>query len=261
MRSESGFPAFAFRLHQFLSRGDTVYASLGASDERFLTLNEQRFAPGSDRKKVLLPLAFCRECGADYYVVNALQGENGSTAMPRLLREGEVDEGGEAGFIYLGDWPHDPDEVDTRLPADWFDETGRRRPNRRNYVPTTVLVAEDGAINAPHSHIEGHWFETPFRFCLSCGVSYAGRLGGDYARLAQLGTEGRSTATTIMGLGAIRFLRAQDDLPDSAKKLLSFTDNRQDASLQAGTFQRLRPSDTSALGTMACSASGRPGRT
>lgn len=236
VRSESGFPAFAFRLHQFLSRGDTVYASLGASDERFLTLNEQRFAPGSDRKKVLLPLAFCRECGADYYVVNALQGENGSTAMPRLLREGEVDEGGEAGFIYLGDWPHDPDEVDTRLPADWFDETGRRRPNRRNYVPTTVLVAEDGAINAPHSHIEGHWFETPFRFCLSCGVSYAGRLGGDYARLAQLGTEGRSTATTIMGLGAIRFLRAQDDLPDSAKKLLSFTDNRQDASLQAGHF-------------------------
>jgi hypothetical protein len=49
----TGFPAFAFRLHQFISRGDTIYASLESEDQRYLTLNRQQFVPG-DRKKVLL---------------------------------------------------------------------------------------------------------------------------------------------------------------------------------------------------------------
>jgi len=80
------------------------------------------------------------------------------------------------------------------------------------------------------------WIAAPFRFCLHCGVSYAGRLGRDFTRLTTLGSEGRSTATTIMSLAAIRELRGADDLPSHARKLLSFTDNRQDASLQAGHF-------------------------
>jgi hypothetical protein len=50
-----------------------------------------------------------------------------------------------------------------------------------------------------------------------------------------LGSEGRSTATTILSLSAIRNLR-QSGLQEDARKLLSFTDNRQDASLQAGHF-------------------------
>lgn len=45
---------------------------------------------------------------------------------------------------------------------------------------------------------------------------------------------GRSTATTILSAGAILGLRRDDDVPAIARKLLSFTDNRQDASLQAG---------------------------
>jgi ATP-dependent helicase YprA (DUF1998 family) len=46
----TGFSAFAFRLHQFISRGDTIYASLESEDQRYLTLNRQQFVPG-DRKK------------------------------------------------------------------------------------------------------------------------------------------------------------------------------------------------------------------
>jgi len=43
----------------------------------------------------------------------------------------------------------------------------------------------------------------------------------------------RSSATTLLSLSAIRSLKTSD-LPAHAQKLLSFTDNRQDASLQAG---------------------------
>jgi hypothetical protein len=53
-RNPSGFPAFAFRLHQFISRGDTVYASFEPEASRYLTVNRQQFVPG-DRKR-LLPL-------------------------------------------------------------------------------------------------------------------------------------------------------------------------------------------------------------
>jgi hypothetical protein len=40
----------------------------------------------------------------------------------------------------------------------------------------------------------------------------------------------------VLGLSTVKLLRAEADLDDEAKKLLSFTDNRQDASLQAGHF-------------------------
>ena len=65
----TGRPAFNFRLHQFVSRGDTVYASLEEPRDRFLTMEGQVYVPG-DREKRLFPLAFCRECGQDYAVVD-----------------------------------------------------------------------------------------------------------------------------------------------------------------------------------------------
>ena len=64
-----GRPTFAFRLHQFISKGETVYASPEEEGERKVTLQYQQYVPGSDRKRVLLPLAFCRECGQEYYLV------------------------------------------------------------------------------------------------------------------------------------------------------------------------------------------------
>jgi hypothetical protein len=78
--------------------------------------------------------------------------------------------------------------------------------------------------------------QAPFRFCLNCGVEYAGTQGSDFSKLAALGSEGRSTATTVLTLSTIRHLRDEKLLEPSARKLLSFTDNRQDASLQAGHF-------------------------
>ena len=82
----------------------------------------------------------------------------------------------------------------------------------------------------------GHFVESPFRFCLHCRVAYDFRTTSDFGKLTALGTEGRSTATTILSLATIRHLRKEATLDPRARKLLSFTDNRQDASLQAGHF-------------------------
>lgn len=230
VQSESGFPAFAFRLHQFLSRGDTVYATLGEPGPRYITVNEQQFAPGKADRIPMFPMAFCRECGEEYYLVNKNVGRSSSYLTPRRLYESVSDGNSLAGFIHIGEWSGD-------LPAEWLDDHGDVLRTRRGDVPQRARVSERGGIDGDDCDIDAYWFETPFRFCLHCGVSYDTRKdSGDYARLAQLGTEGRSTATTILGLAAVRFLRNQADLADKAKKLLSFTDNRQDASLQAGHF-------------------------
>lgn len=238
----TGFPLFAFRLHQFLSRGDTVYASPEPAKSRYLTINRQRFVPG-DRDRALLPLAFCRACGQDYYVVARQATDSASALVPRDLGDMASEGGEKPGFLYVSEespWPDDEQAAFGRLPEDWFDEAGKLRSNRRDQLPIRIVVRPDGGLDlagdGSMATTVGWWIPVPFRFCLACGVSYAGRLGRDFSRLTTLGSEGRSTATTIMSLAAVRYLRQDPDLEDDAKKLLSFTDNRQDASLQAGHF-------------------------
>src|SRR5262249_36881952 len=47
-------PLFAFRLHQFITRGDTVWASIEPEHTRAIELRGQQYVPG-DRNKILLP--------------------------------------------------------------------------------------------------------------------------------------------------------------------------------------------------------------
>ncbi|MDR9392628.1 MAG: helicase-related protein, partial [Trueperaceae bacterium] len=130
-----------------------------------------------------------------------------------------------------------PDEAAiAHLPPDWVEVSAKGEPrvkkDHRDHKPTLVRVGPD-AVERPGGRPFA-WIPAPFRFCPSCGVEHSGRRS-DYAKLNVFSSEGRSTSTTILGLAAVR--RLQDsDLPASARKLLSFTDNRQDAALQAGHF-------------------------
>ncbi len=57
----TGFPAFAFRLHQFISRGDTLFSSLENEETRHLTIYGQQFVPNY-RDKILLPVVLELRC-------------------------------------------------------------------------------------------------------------------------------------------------------------------------------------------------------
>jgi signal transduction histidine kinase len=128
----TGFPAFAFRLHQFISRGDTIYASLESEDQRYLTLNRQQFVPG-DRTKVLLPLVFCRECGQEYYCVRRVEDSDSGavTYVPRELSDRSNDGDSRAGFLYYSaenPWPSGTEQELSKLPEDpVFDWTPEQR--------------------------------------------------------------------------------------------------------------------------------------
>lgn len=241
VQPETGYPVFPFRLHQFISRGDTIYASLEDPEARFVTTQGQQFVPG-DRERILLPLAFCRECGQEYYSV--LRYAEPKTGAISYRARDVMDQAGEddatIGFLYpdfTNPWPEDMSEVIERLPEDWLEiYKGNRRvkSSRRSHLPLLVSVNPLGAEDSAGARY--HFLRSPFGLCLNCGVSYGGRERSDYGKLASLTSEGRSTATTILSMSTIRALRADETLEPHARKLLSFTDNRQDASLQAGHF-------------------------
>jgi len=230
---------FAFRLHQFISRGDTVYASIEDPDQRHISLSGQKYVPGN-RSKLMLPLAFCRECGQEYYVVTR-RGEEGKRFFEeRELRDQAKDAHGEIrGFLYRNPdrpWLHnDPDFVFDNVPDTWVVETktGRKlTPTGRDKAPAPVRVNTLGEEDPEGSLF--HFIPQPFAFCLHCGVAYSYTLRSDYTKLSSLSAGGRSTATTVLALSALRTMRQEKYLEEKARKLLSFTDNRQDASLQAG---------------------------
>jgi ATP-dependent helicase YprA (DUF1998 family) len=241
---QTGFPAFAFRLHQFISRGDTAYATLESENDRYITVNAQQFVPGDvpPRSRVLLPLVFCRECGQEYYAVLARVASSGGPRafVPRDITERQSEEGAEAGYLFISTtdpWPEDEQASRQRLPEEWLEETSsgpRVRRDRHEYEPQPLRLRPDGRED--DAGILSYYVKAPFRFCLHCGISYDFRQRSDFAKLATLGSEGRSTATTILSLSAIQALKRDEGLPETARKLLSFTDNRQDASLQAGHF-------------------------
>jgi very-short-patch-repair endonuclease len=239
-------PPFAFRLHQFLSRGDSVYATIEAKEERYITLRGQRFVP-SDRARILFPLVFCRECGFEYYVVKiAGQGQDRHVERRELSdvpteKDRKEKKEVEAGFLAVGldaSWLDNESELLESLPDDFLGinkkgETVVTAAGKK-VLPRRIHVAPTGALSPDGEPCL--FIPAPFRFCPHCGVAYSARTSGDFAKLTTLGTEGRSSVITLLSLSMVRILKADNSLPSDAKKLLSFTDNRQDAALQAGHF-------------------------
>jgi ATP-dependent helicase YprA (DUF1998 family) len=237
VRNEQGRSFFAFRLHQFLSGAWNVYATLEPAGIRYITLDGQQFQPG-DRDKLLFNVAFCRQCGQEYFPVWAsMVDKEPKTFARRELSERSGDDE-ELQFGYLmpdADCTFKPEELEN-YPEAWIEYLNglpRLKAHFRQYRPRSVQVDTSG--NAAAGELSAWFISGVFRFCLRCHVSYGSAVRSDLTKLSGLSSEGRSSATTVLTLSALRYLIGSD-LDDKTKKILGFTDNRQDASLQAGHF-------------------------
>ena len=181
-RTESSrFPIFAFRLHQFLTRGDTVWASLEPEGRRHLEITKKAAKPG-EPDKPLFPLVFCRHCGTAYYRVRSVTDEKGELLLPREDRrehdDGASDESHDA-YLYLSEkspWPRTagPSLLD-RLPDSLKETTPqgveRVRPNARKDVPQSIFVDTGGRVTREGEGAPAALIRHNFLFCLepTCG--------------------------------------------------------------------------------------------
>jgi len=122
-------------------------------------------------------------------------------------------------------------------PEDWTEQgpSGLRlRSGRSKLAPMWHEVLPSGHAGTPGRVV---WFSPgKFRFCPTCGHQPP-QQARERNKLAGLSAEGRSSATTLLVSSVLRWLNQQGDaIPEVRRKLLGFTDNRQDAALQAGHF-------------------------
>lgn len=243
-RGAQGTRAFlAFKLHRFISGARNVYATLH-SQNRTVTLDGQLFLPGDEGAR-LYSTFFCRNCGQEFHPVTLNQGP-ANRFLPRPIDAmPEEDPNGETREGYLMPEPYaveDPDysfqgDLDD-YPDEWkeLDARGqvRLRPNRKAQLATKYRVDPDGQTSS-----EGRvaWFlPGKFRLCPAC-LDQPVVQGREINKLAGLSAEGRSSATTLLISSALRAMHAPAaHIHADKQKVLAFTDNRQDAALQAGNF-------------------------
>ncbi len=242
---------FAFKLHQFLSGAGQAYATLEPPPHRTVVVDGQQFLPAAPHKR-LYPVYFCRECGHAYHPVRLVADGGQQVAMPRSIddappasdtstddsrsaSEQEVfgfmtlDEQGDIGFDFtdaVHDYPESWLEFDTKGEARLKAYYRKARVSRRQ-------VAPDGRLGSGAAV----WFMPgTFRFCLRCGHVHSGATR-DRNRLASLSAEGRSSATTVIVTSVLRWMHGERSaFTPFTRKILGFTDNRQDTALQAGHF-------------------------
>ena len=232
----------AFKLHRFISGAGQAYITLKSAAERRVCLEGQKFHPDEPDAR-LYPMFFCRECGQEHLSVAITHDDGEQRVIARAIDEpvgDEVDaDGTETGYLVpavnegfafsgaVSDYPDDWQEVST---------AGQERlksTHRGKHEGHLFNVRPDGGFGDDGT--PAWFFRGKYRFCPACGHQPA-QQAREINKLAGLSAEGRSSATTLIVSTVLAWMEQDGSLDAHTRKLLGFTDNRQDAALQAGHF-------------------------
>jgi len=225
-----------YKIHQFISQTGTCYITL---DREVITLEPGAFSSTENDKKPLFPIVFSRVSGHEFICVNV--NESSGKLEPREFRERLDDEFelSTDGYIVVGVEVWDPANDISLLPDAWINERANGTysviKKYRERVPRKIYFDEQGRFSFDSNNENWGWFmPAPLLFDPTSGTIYDPRTN-EGTKLTKLGSEGRSTSTTISTFNILQHLAA-NGYTEENQKLLSFTDNRQDAALQAGHF-------------------------
>ncbi|GAB3869216.1 DEAD/DEAH box helicase [Hymenobacter segetis] len=231
-----------FKLHQFISQTGSVYVSLTPGPDRIITLEPgvRRADPTTQELKPIYPVVFSRQSGHEFICVTLRQGV--SRLDPREFRQKPAgDQGAKPGYLLLGADIWDPIRDTEELPSAWWkrrkDDTIVVEKKYQDRMPLKLWCDEAGNYStnpAPHLPLEGWFMSEKLLFDPTSGTFYDPKTN-EGTKLTNLGSEGRSTSTTVLSYALLQNLGAVVKTP-AERKLLSFTDNRQDAALQSGHF-------------------------
>jgi superfamily II DNA/RNA helicase len=234
-----------YRIHQFIAQTGSVYATLGDQNNRDFYMDAGLYADNKDT--FIFPLVFSRTSGHEFYCVT-LDGNKDRISPREFFDSNENDDEDtitSAGYIFIQHkedtepiWDEERDKED--LPETWFnlprkDGTRSMKSERKKRIPRKIYFDTAGNYSFTSSmEFEGWFITSPLMFDPTSGNLFDHQTA-EWTKLMKLGGEGRSTATTVLSFETITQLHAYGESTEK-QKLLSFTDNRQDASLQAGHF-------------------------
>jgi superfamily II DNA or RNA helicase len=233
--SGSRYTILPFKLHQFIAQTGSVYTTLDQDENRFITLEPGIYKQDDANKKPIFPNLFSRATGHPFICVSRV----GDLLEPREFRE-YSDEDAEAtdGYLIVGEDVWDPANDLEYLPEAWLRTTksGIVPDSKKTaHFPRKIYFDEYGKCSDTQPMKFWAWFmRAPLLFDPTGGVFFDTRTN-EGTKLTKLGSEGRSTSTTITAFSILNQLHDAGYHPRD-QKLLSFTDNRQDAALQAGHF-------------------------
>jgi hypothetical protein len=249
-----------FKFHQFISQTGTLYVTLEERGKRAIRLKTERYVVDEyQQEKLLYPVLFSRFSGHDFLCVE-LDFETGTIKprdpddFPPQIRQADVKGDRAAGLpakkLKETDFPGGYiilplDEQDdfwseqevAYLQDSWLNAAGQPNDFYKYRIPRKLYFDTSGEFSFEPGDQYGLWgwyMPAKLLFDPTAGVIYDLKTK-EYTKLMRLGNEGRSTATTLLSFGVLKALFDQG-VSAKNRKLLSFTDNRQDASLQAGHF-------------------------
>ncbi|MBL6955873.1 MAG: DEAD/DEAH box helicase [Chlorobium phaeobacteroides] len=235
-QQESGerYTFLPYKLHQFISQTGSVYTTLDQDEKRDISLEPGVYKIDEADKKPIFPNVFSRGSGHSFICVSLA----GNRLEPREFREITEDEESNDGYLIIGEDIWNLDEDIEMLPDSWFRRTKSGvtlDSKKRAYFPVRLWFDEFGNCSTSDEKKWWGWFmKAPLLFDPTSGGFFDTRTN-EGTKLTKLGSEGRSTSTTITAFSILnRLSDAGYRIKD--QKLLSFTDNRQDAALQAGHF-------------------------
>lgn len=234
-----------YRLHQFISQAGSVYVTLDLPDKREIRLEPGYFLKKKEQTLRLYQIVFSRFSGHEFLCVKLnLEKE---FLEPRDFRDTVEEEESEltSGYIIIphtGDDPIWDQEMINILPDSWVrvsKKTGEASVIKqyRDRIPQRIYFRSDGTYSfepQDGDYMEGWFMPVKLLFDPTAGVFFD-RQTNENTKLMRMCNEGRSTATTLLSYGVVKALD-KAGFDRSTQKLLSFTDNRQDAALQAGHF-------------------------
>jgi len=233
----SSYTILPFKLHQFIAQTGSVYTTLDKDKDRFITLEPGIYKHDDKSRKPIFPNVFSRATGHAFICVSRV----GDRLEPREFRaSGEEDDETTDGYLIIGDEIWDPTQDLDYLPEAWVrikKKTGEKTPDSKKAARFPKKLYFDEFGNCSDTEALKHWgwfMQAPLLFDPTGGIFFDAKLN-EGTKLTKLGSEGRSTSTTITAFSVLNQLRAGGFIPRD-QKVLSFTDNRQDAALQAGHF-------------------------
>lgn len=218
-------PRFVPKVHAFYNQGSELRGCLADGCD-YLSDCGETICPQCEKdgrgSSTLYPMHFCRTCGEEYYGLQ--YDEQTNKSRPWTFQ----DETGKAKSGYYS--PKFKETLD-KVPEHWL--TPKRRELRSTYrEKRPILGSLDSQANTFTTYHDeedetGTLMPAPLSYCPSCRTEHSGS-STEFAKLFLLNSIGRATGTDVIvtaSLGAS---------PANERKVIGFTDNRQDAAFQAG---------------------------